>query len=700
MSNYRYFINGNIEVFPKNAGTHSYDYSRRDDIVFERKLKTAFVFNYTDNTFDFKNQETIDKAEQINFSIEKNCSGTDAVVFEATFCIMEGEFDDDKCTFSIELVLKEYTIPDLEVNVLNSPLVNTGTSVGVYAGSGGAERNYTKGHHFKDVVLMVAQEANRSIIGIISDFFQINPINVSGFCLPGVVNNYTALIFCALSDIQEPVPSDPARREVITFKTLMDDLRTIFDIYYFVENNYLRLEHRIYFEKTTGLDLTTTNYVKYLKGSHKYKYDLDSLPTSQEIKIIGTDKFARATFPNVGKITKKENQKSLQTGKIRTDYRKIRYITGGASEPGLFLFATTLTGGKYRMVEDIHGNNYTLDPLFLLTNIHTYGRPSLFAQIESLYVNQAIADNNYYRNGGFIFKDTLPIKEQAEISVPLCCENDFDPLQKIITDIGEGFVDKANYSAKESLLKLTLKYKIDDTIVFLPSDIPELDLWLKHNSGITQSGGLVSQWNDASGHNRHATQAVGADKPTYNAITGNIDFSATDHLATPAFILFPNKRGSVFILYEGLNGSGQIIISTNTGGASNTSFDFSFNGAPSYESLNNGPAAYYPLVNIWTTSTPTTVGLYNINRESNTDLRCMHNGILPYPELNPITIPNTQMVSAPFVVGYNAPINLYGGPAGTLTIKEIIVFGRALTISEIKKVEFYLVKKGIYGINP
>ncbi len=40
-------------------------------------------------------------------------------------------------------------------------------------------------------------------------------------------------------------------------------------------------------------------------------------------------------------------------------------------------------------------------------------------------------------------------------------------------------------------------------------------LWLKANAGITQSGGLVSQWDDQSGNSRHATQATGANKPAY-----------------------------------------------------------------------------------------------------------------------------------------------------------------------------------------
>jgi len=59
-------------------------------------------------------------------------------------------------------------------------------------------------------------------------------------------------------------------------------------------------------------------------------------------------------------------------------------------------------------------------------------------------------------------------------------------------------------------------------------------LWLSANFGVTQSGGLVSQWNDRSGNNNHALLpgSIPTAKPSYvaNSVNGypSLDFDGTD----------------------------------------------------------------------------------------------------------------------------------------------------------------------------
>jgi len=56
-----------------------------------------------------------------------------------------------------------------------------------------------------------------------------------------------------------------------------------------------------------------------------------------------------------------------------------------------------------------------------------------------------------------------------------------------------------------------------------PASLPGLLTWYDaSNAGsITQSGGLVSQLNDLSGHGYHATQPTGANQPTTGSVTLN-----------------------------------------------------------------------------------------------------------------------------------------------------------------------------------
>ncbi len=48
---------------------------------------------------------------------------------------------------------------------------------------------------------------------------------------------------------------------------------------------------------------------------------------------------------------------------------------------------------------------------------------------------------------------------------------------------------------------------------FSPSDIPDIELWLRGASLSGSVGDRVDTWLDESGHGRHATQTVGAAKP-------------------------------------------------------------------------------------------------------------------------------------------------------------------------------------------
>lgn len=77
---------------------------------------------------------------------------------------------------------------------------------------------------------------------------------------------------------------------------------------------------------------------------------------------------------------------------------------------------------------------------------------------------------------------------------------------------------------------------------FSPADVADLTLWLdaSDSATITESGGLVSQWDDKSGNTNHATQATGSLQPTTGTRTLNglnvIDYIPTDYMDLPAAI--------------------------------------------------------------------------------------------------------------------------------------------------------------------
>lgn len=78
--------------------------------------------------------------------------------------------------------------------------------------------------------------------------------------------------------------------------------------------------------------------------------------------------------------------------------------------------------------------------------------------------------------------------------------------------------------------------------------IPYLAAWFKFGTGITSSGGLVSQWDDISGNGRHLKQATETNRPTLEA-DGSITFDGADnYLKCDAFTL--NQPETIYLLFK------------------------------------------------------------------------------------------------------------------------------------------------------
>ncbi len=83
---------------------------------------------------------------------------------------------------------------------------------------------------------------------------------------------------------------------------------------------------------------------------------------------------------------------------------------------------------------------------------------------------------------------------------------------------------------------------------FSPSDLANLELWTRFNSGITESSSLVSQWDDVSGNANHLKQATGTNQPTVQG-DGSILFDGVDNfLKADAFTLVQPE--TVYILFK------------------------------------------------------------------------------------------------------------------------------------------------------
>ena len=121
-------------------------------------------------------------------------------------------------------------------------------------------------------------------------------------------------------------------------------------------------------------------------------------------------------------------------------------------------------------------------------------------------------------------------------------------------------------------LDLGLNLGIYNRLAWTPADLTGLALWLDADdaSTITLNGSTVSQWDDKSGNNRHATQGVAANQPTYSAAEFNgkpaLTFDGTnDSLSIASTALFSSGNAdlSMFFVYNSIASSGYGTIFAN-----------------------------------------------------------------------------------------------------------------------------------------
>lgn len=709
---YRYYI-GSTEVFPINADLPKIKYERKVDsaIILEKTVEESFVFD-TKGAFDFVAQEASNPIEELIFKIQQVCQEDFVEPVELLFTVAEGKWDNDKCRIEIKPRTRDEFEKDVPINIINAKSRYDPTANGLLTPGG----FYGQTFYFEKILLLVAQKSNSKINSIVSDFFQINPINVSTDAIPGVDNKWTQMFFASLSDIQSPIPSNFATLEYITFRELFDDLNILFDVFWFIDDDdNLRLEHRSFYEGLQGLDLTQLKYALNLKSTDRYTYDLSNIPKIQELRIVGSQQYASLTYGWLSLINKNKNTVTKTTKKINTDMASIVFHGGSSSNDGLFLFATELIGGDPTMIEQLNagslfdGQNDALSPLYLMRYLHTYGRYAEKALFNSVTVYEDYPHS--IAAGGFNSISVQPVKLQEEISFPICCGDEFDPTELVKTGMGLGHVEKASIDLKTSFMTLQLKYKVKEPY-FNPTYLLGCHLWLRAWVGMITNGSpnfRVSQWTDYSGQNNHAVQSLPANQPFYSGVGLDAPFQGIsffdgpgptyEYLTIPNFQACPGKRGTVFILFTAevltekyllVNDSGPTFFIANALGFILTDFD-----GPMPQFLYPKPGQPQRLIT-WRRFDDTQVD----GRENSVDIPAYQNDPgPPVTVVNPKTIANVQPALGNMYIGHRPGFPLANELGSVVRIQEIIMYDRDLTDSEIEMVELYIAKGGYYKIS-
>jgi len=253
--------------------------------------------------------------------------------------------------------------------------------------------------------------------------------------------------------------------------------------------------------------------------------------------------------------------------------------------------------------------------------------------------------------------------------------------------------------------RLVLLLLICESILYAqPGGISSTELWLRADVGVT--GNPVSQWNDNSGNNRHAAQAVASRRPSYNAT--DINFNPSFHyinggapinhnigkfLDVPYHASLNGRSLTVFAVVDADDGTYYRSPWTTRGSPASghilyrrpdNTYSY-WNGGGGWRTLDTGvsPTGNYEIV----TTRSASSGSNRINK------RVFLQGKSIGSANNVLFSANTR---SPFRIGKGATEMTSGRYAWDGDIAEIIVYSSTLNTTQRNRVESYLAIK--YGL--
>lgn len=271
-----------------------------------------------------------------------------------------------------------------------------------------------------------------------SHFFGINATHTaapSNDAYDYATANYQDLTIHQKSDVKRPDSTNPSLSFVwnMKLKDLLDDLQTIFNVFWKIDGTSLILEHISYFTQTAGGDYSARTLPL------TWEYDAD---TPKKEKFFWSDAECSTVFEGDpilydcgnGEVERKVNLFSTDVGFIREEANQDKI-----SDENFVLVSNLLDGSDY-WVNDF---NRPLGWENLHDKLHRHNRPFTSGTL----------------NGSpETFTTVQKIKKQPPFTVPNCCDAAFDAGQYVTTALGDGSVQEATENLYKDSVELQLNY--------------------------------------------------------------------------------------------------------------------------------------------------------------------------------------------------------------------------------------------------
>lgn len=277
----------------------------------------------------------------------------------------------------------------------------------------------------KFLLSKTAPEVEPAAASEISEFFTLDTNYATG-----ETNKVKNILIAQKSDIISSNSSEAAKKGMISLKNLLDDLRAIFQVYWFLDaEGKFRLEHISYFEDLETVDFTEEKYKHNLEGKLAYEYETSKMPRFEKLIFSDAENedFREGIIEYVSScVNYQEGQDKKETtiSRISTDIENLIISGNSGSREGFVLISHDNAGKVLKEIGDISGTetiNAHLSAANVMRNYWLHNRV-LFSGIMNGKVTE--------------FLSVVKTKKQVPFTVPLNCELEINPFFTYITNLG------------------------------------------------------------------------------------------------------------------------------------------------------------------------------------------------------------------------------------------------------------------------
>jgi len=470
---YRFYVSGDThtvsqEVFPlnflktslvdeKERGMVSYRRKYNGKLTFGSKSKVTDEFGVLQDRSDdfdyFWNIEQTNPCERLDFLITKTVSGVTTTYFEGYFSTTNGEWDIDKCLFTVTPITDDdYSIwldnGDREYNMFDLGLTLYNTSITI----NGVTWSYTRNYLIVDLLEYIINDILPGTT-LASDFLTAaaNPVTLGQ-------NRFDVLTIAQKSDIKYPGAAIPASVGMLSFNKIMHILRCL-NLRWDYDGTDIIVEHVSYFVPAPGgIDIRTQALAV---ASNKYKYLKEDMPKYERFNWMEADtEFSGLPIEYDSQCVNQDPYSNFTElmFDVSTD---IIYINNCMADPDL---NDTISNDGFVLLCN-NSNSVRVGHIPVINETRFNGDLSWYSLHEYFFRHDMSIIDGILNGIATTFYSAKKTKQQ-DVSVVLC--DTFDPNEEITTELGEDYFGvKAWVKRAEmeptGLTKLNLVYGPDDT---------------------------------------------------------------------------------------------------------------------------------------------------------------------------------------------------------------------------------------------